>query len=53
MYGEWARVCMESGRGGVWSVGERVYGEWACMKRGVGLYGEMYGEWARGCMESG
>ena len=57
VYGEWAwgvwrgaRGCMERGvwvygecgRGGVWRVGEGVYGEWArgCMECGRGVYGE-------------
>ena len=33
---EWAWGCMESGRGGVWRVGERVYGMWprGCMESG-------------------
>ena len=53
------RICMESGRVGVWRVGEGVYGEWAwgCMVRrrgGVWRVGVgEYGEGARGCMESG
>ena len=46
VYGERAWGSMEMERGGVWRVGEGVYGEWA---RGVWRMGEgVYGEWASG-----
>ena len=66
VYGEWARGCMVSWRGGVWRVGVGVYGEGACgwmewargcmesVRGGVWRVGEWVdGKWVRGCMEKG